>query len=56
MKRTERETIGIETVGAMRAALGGMVDDVPISDVMGEALVVEVRRDMETSELSVEVR
>ncbi len=54
--RLEREVEGIETVGALKEALSGMADDLPISDGFGDALLIAVHRDMETGELTAEIR
>lgn len=45
----------IETVGALREALGGVADDMPICDCVGEPLIVSMFYDEETSERSIEV-
>jgi len=54
--KLEREIEGIETVGALREALTGMADDLPISDCFGDALLVAVYRNMETGELNAEIQ
>lgn len=54
-KKLERQFEGIETVGALREALSGLVDDVPVSDVADGCLTVDIVRNTETSELSVEI-
>lgn len=53
--KREREIEGIETVGALKAAMSEMelVDDVPIGDMFMEPIMLTLYRDTETSELSV---
>jgi len=53
--KREKEIIGVETVGDLREALSelGLVDAVPITDCMGEGLLLTLFRDLESGELSV---
>lgn len=56
--KVEREIEGIESIGALREALAelALVEDVPLSDGFGDPLTVIVCRDMETSQIMVEIR
>ncbi|GEM_PF-5832977 len=54
--RLEREIEGIETVGALKEALSGMADDLPISDGFGDGLLLALHRNMDNGELIAEIK
>lgn len=50
METRVKEIEGFETVGALREALISLPEDMPITDGLGESLLLTVYRDTETGD------
>ena len=55
MLRLVLESAAIETVGDLLLHLSGYPEDMPITDGLGEALILREQEDMETGEHSLEI-
>lgn len=48
------QVAGLETVGQVRAALANYPDDMPIGDMFGEPLILNLVKDLDTEDLELE--
>lgn len=55
MIKFEREVEGLETVGELMEVLAGVPDEMPLSDALGEPLIVRFYKDIDTDDPSIEI-